>query len=49
MSIEFIFNSVTIQYEDMLEQFPGLTSELGKFLSSPKKRRRKEKKERDIS
>lgn len=47
MSIEFIFNTVTVQSDQIQKQYPGLISELGKYLSiqkSPKRRKPRRKK-----
>ena len=47
MSIEFTIQSVTLQPEDIQEKFPGLVFELGQYLPTQKKtkrRRRKRKK-----
>ena len=49
MSIELIFNSVTVQYEDILEQFPVLYSQLNEYLPSPKKRRQRRKRKQKVT
>ena len=47
MSIEFIFNSVTIQSDQIQEEFPFLVDGISEYLpvhKTPKKRKRRKKK-----
>ena len=47
MTIKYIFNSVTLQNEDIQEQFPGLISAIQSYLpaqKTPKKRKPRKKK-----
>ena len=47
MTIKYIFNSVTLQNEDIQEQFPGLISAIQSYLpvkKIPKKRKPRKKK-----
>lgn len=47
MSIEYTFQTVVLQYEDLQEKFPFLVNEIGEYLpvqKPPKKRRSKKKK-----
>lgn len=50
MSIEYIFNTVTIQPDQIQEQYPTFMSELGKYLpvQKPLKTRKQRKKKRTV-
>ena len=46
MSIEYKFQSVVIQYEDIEKQFPGLASMVNSYLPQKRKYKRRKKKPR---
>ena len=46
MTIEFTINSVTIQTEDIREQFPDIVSVIYPHLPAPKKPKRRQRRKR---